>query len=274
MTFETEYEEKKSAFERFLYDRAERIDAPEPLKGAMVYALTSGGKRLRPLLLIEACRLFRAPDEAVFTAAAAVECIHTYSLVHDDLPAMDDDDFRRGKPTVHKVYGDGMAVLAGDALLNRAFELLFSVAERGPAFVRAGQVMATACGAGGLIGGQALDIENIQPDAKRLRYIYQHKTADLIAAAVTAGGILGGADEQSLTALHEYGNAFGFAFQVADDLLDEGEDKTTFVGLYGRDAARRAVRESTKIAVAYLGRIAGDTGFFKRLAQKSVDRKA
>ncbi len=273
MAFSREYEEKKQAFEAFFYPLADRITAPEPLKSAMLYALKSGGKRLRPVLLVEACRLFRAPDDDVYTAAAAVECIHTYSLVHDDLPAMDNDDLRRGKPTVHKVYGDGMAVLTGDALLNFAFELLFALADKGGAFARAGRMLADACGAAGLIGGQSLDIGAAVPDKETLDYIYRHKTGDLIAAAINAGAVLGGADEAQRARLEAYGYDFGFAFQIADDLLDEGEDKNTYVRLYGVPAARAAIEARTAAAVSALKPFGRSAAFFEKLARKSIRRK-
>lgn len=271
MDFLQQYDRKKAAIERFLFRTADGLDAPAPLKDAMLYALHSGGKRLRPMLLTEACGLFAAPDERAYTAAAAVECIHTYSLIHDDLPAMDNDDFRRGKPTVHKAFDEGIAILAGDALLNFAYEQLFALADD-PIYARAGSILATACGAGGLIGGQALDIAGVRPDEARLQYIYKHKTGDLIASAVLAGGVIGGADETAQALLKTYGEAFGFAFQIADDFLDEGEDQYSLVNLYGREKARQLLNDYTATAVRAAESL--NAPFMAELAARAADRKA
>lgn len=273
MSFENKYDKAKSDFEAVLYRFADGISAPRTLKDAMLYALKSGGKRLRPVMLIEACRLFSEPDERVFKMAVAVECIHTYSLIHDDLPAMDNDDFRRGKPTVHRIFGEGMAVLAGDALLNLAYEILMALAGEGKEFVRAGAIIADACGSAGLIGGQSLDICDETPDKSAMEYIYRHKTGDLITAAITAGAAAGGADEEQFGRLRVYGENFGMAFQLTDDLLDKDEDKRSFVGMFGEQAARAAVAAGVAAAVEQAEALGADAGFFADLAKKTADRK-
>lgn len=278
MNFFREYEERKEEAENIVATLAESIKAPKPLDEAMRYSLLSGGKRLRPILLLEGCRLFGgAITEPVKKLAAAVECIHTYSLIHDDLPCMDNDDLRRGKPTSHKVFGEANAVLAGDALLNLAYELLFSAAVESTAAVEAGKLIADAAGAKGLIAGQVLDIDgDTNPEPTILRYIYQHKTADLISAALTAGAVMAGASPDQQKNLREFGENFGFCFQVSDDILDyaeKGDSEKNFVSIYGLDVARTTLTESISMANAHLNFLGGDTAFLMKLAKKLINRK-
>lgn len=220
---------------------------PPRLMEAMRYSVFAGGKRLRPILVLAAAEALGGDAEKVLPAAGALEYIHTYSMIHDDLPAMDDDDYRRGKLTNHKVYGEAMAILAGDALLTHAFEVLsgppltdyFSAALLQQVSYR----VARASGSFGMIGGQVMDIdsEGKQASLEVLEYIHRHKTAALITAAVTTGGILGGGTAAQVRALERYGHDVGWAFQIADDLLDVEGDAATIGKQVGRDAALEKV---------------------------------
>jgi geranylgeranyl diphosphate synthase type II len=218
---------------------------PENLAHAMRYTLLSEGKRVRPILAIAACEAVGGRIAPVLPFACALEMIHAYSLIHDDLPAMDDDDLRRGRPTNHVVFGEGMAILAGDALLTEAFRIM------GEATVRAGArqsravqalvEIAKAAGAYGMVGGQVADItaEGTVPDLPMVEFIHVRKTGALIRAAVRAGALLGGARPGQLRHLTRYGELIGLAFQVADDILD-AEASTAFTGKNtGRDQERR-----------------------------------
>ncbi|CAM2808925.1 polyprenyl synthetase family protein [Paenibacillus sediminis] len=201
-------------------------DVPANLRESMQYSLMAGGKRLRPLLVIAAAEALGGSREAALPVACAIEMIHTYSLIHDDLPAMDNDDYRRGKLTNHKVYGEAMAILAGDALLTHAFYSIVQAA-RGHQ-VPAEQVLnivedlSVLAGPKGMVGGQAADIEGEQgiTDLDQLKYIHLHKTGDLIIFSLMAGGRIANATEEQLTALAAFGRHLGLAFQIQDDILD------------------------------------------------------
>ena len=232
---------------------------PALIHQAMRYSIFAGGKRLRGAFTLAAAEVLGQPREPMLPAAAALEMIHTYSLIHDDLPAMDDDDLRRGKPTCHKVFGEAIAILAGDALLTLTFETLSRLQEAGFAplsVIRVVAEVAAAAGTSGLIGGQVVDLESegrvIDPD--QLDYIHLHKTAALFRAALRAGGLLAGADDRALQALTGYGTSFGLAFQITDDILDLTGDerllgkplnsdlanqKATYPSIYGLEQARR-----------------------------------
>ncbi|WP_436169541.1 polyprenyl synthetase family protein [Mesorhizobium sp. LjNodule214] len=233
------------------------IARPERLMAAMRHGVLNGGKRLRPFLVMESAALFSADGEAALRVAAALECVHCYSLIHDDLPAMDDDDLRRGQPTVHKAFDDATAILAGDALLTLAFDILADEATVLPAERRAALVLALAraAGAGGMVGGQTLDLEaeRIRPDEAGIIRLQAMKTGALIRFACEAGAIIAGASQEDRERLAEFGSAIGLAFQLADDLLDltadahqmgkaTGKDaaagKATLVALHGADWAR------------------------------------
>ena len=215
---------------------------PPLLMEAMRYSVFAGGKRLRPILTLAAAEAVGGDPEMVLPAAGALEYIHTYSMIHDDLPAMDDDDYRRGKLTNHKVYGDAMAILAGDALLTHAFEVLNGppLTERFPAALlqQVSYRVARASGSFGMIGGQVMDIvsEGQQVPLDVLEYIHRHKTAALITVAVTMGGLLGGGTPEQVQALEDYGHNVGWAFQIADDLLDVEGDAAILGKQVGRDA--------------------------------------
>lgn len=229
---------------------------PAGLHEAMRYALFAGGKRFRPILCLAACDAVCGRRDAVLPFAAALELIHTYSLVHDDLPAMDNDDFRRGKPTTHKVFGEATAILVGDALLTAAFA---QIAEAGLSsdfphkkVLAVIRDLAAAAGSAGMVGGQFSDVASEgKPhlDLEQVYDIHRHKTGDLICSAVRIGGMLGGGSPKELTALTRYGEAVGLAFQIADDLLDvEGQTAETGKST-GADAARGKWTYPRKIGV-------------------------
>jgi geranylgeranyl diphosphate synthase type II len=251
-------------------------DHPPKIHEAMRYSVFAGGKRLRPILALLACEAVGGNPEDAMPAAAALEMIHTYSLIHDDLPAMDDDDYRRGRRACHRVYGEAIAILAGDALLTHAFQVL---ADPGPTRLapeRCLQVIAEiaeAAGSHGMVGGQAMDIlaEGREIDRPTLLYLHTHKTGALIRASVRVGGIAGGADEEQLQALTRYAERVGLAFQIVDDILDiegataemgktAGSDlrrkKATYPAVMGLEESRRQAAhllEEAKDALCPLG---------------------
>jgi geranylgeranyl diphosphate synthase, type II len=270
--------------ERYLKERAEFVeraldrgvpgqDGPgAQLVEAMRYSLLAGGKRLRPILAIAACEAVGGDSADALGLACALEMIHTYSLIHDDLPCMDDDDLRRGRPTNHKVYGEAMATLAGDALLTDAFAVLArSVNDRVSAAVVLETVaeLAGAAGSAGMVIGQAIDIlsEGKATDLKRLEYLHARKTGALFLAAIRGGAMLGGGHRAQLDALTEYGRALGLAFQVVDDILDveataeqlgkrthkdEAHGKATYPALMGVERSRAFAHELIQRAIAAL----------------------
>lgn len=287
----TRREQVEAALDRY----TARLDAPPRLVEAMRYSLLAGGKRLRPILVIAASELFGLEAADVMPGACALEMIHTYSLIHDDLPCMDDDDLRRGRPTCHKVYGEAMAVLAGDALLTHAFALMAEqgdVARVGPArAMRATGELARAAGAAGMVGGQVEDLEweGRQADEAQLRRIHSLKTGALFRAAVRMGGILAGAGEAELERLGRYAGHFGLAFQIWDDVLDVAGDaaltgkgvgrdarldKSTYVSLHGLEGARQRAYRAVREALSELEPF-GQAGWVLRaLAESVVDRVA
>ena len=245
--------------------------APERLAEAMRYGALNGGKRLRPLLVAETAGVFGVPHDAAMPAAVAVELIHCFSLVHDDLPAMDDDDLRRGKPTVHKAFDEATAILAGDALHSHAFAILAGEKTHADPAVRMGLIseLATATGAGGMAGGQQLDLEGEQggfSDAD-IAMMQKMKTGALIRAAVRMGALIGGAGPDAMTALTHYGEASGRAFQLADDILDltataeqmgkathkdDARNKPTLVSRIGLEGAQRHLGDQIHHALSAL----------------------
>jgi farnesyl diphosphate synthase len=217
---------------------------PPRLIEAMRYAALGGGKRLRPFLVVETARLFGAENEGALRTGAALEMIHCYSLVHDDLPAMDDDDLRRGRPTAHRAFDEATAILAGDALLTYAFDVVADPVTHADPAVRSELVLklARAAGLGGMVGGQVLDLAAEQKSEKHteagVRELQAMKTGALLLYAVEAGAVLGGADKTQSAALSRYGAALGAAFQVADDILDEEGDEAALGKRAGKDAGR------------------------------------
>jgi geranylgeranyl diphosphate synthase, type II len=269
---------------------------PATIHRAVRYSLAAGGKRIRPVLVLAAGEAVGGAREELMPLACAAELIHTYSLIHDDLPAMDDDDLRRGKPTSHKVFGEAIAILAGDALLTRAFELLADVPEswddkRLRRRQRATAILARACGTTGLIGGQVMDLESEGRaiGASELERLHRAKTGALLSACVQGGAILAGASEPDLERLTRYAAAIGLAFQVVDDVLDAtgtaaslgktpGKDqaahKSTYVSVHGLERARamaQALQEQALAAVAPLG---AHGALLAAIARRIVDRRS
>ena len=265
---------------------------PERLLEAMNYSLLAGGKRLRPVMLLAACEMAGGKTEEALPFALALEMIHTYSLIHDDLPAMDNDDLRRGRPTNHKVFGDGLATLAGDGLLNGATEIMARAALnmsdlRG---LRALEAVMRHAGVTGMIAGQAIDLaaEGQAPGEELLHEIHRHKTADLLQAPMESGLLLACAPEEAVQAGLEYGLHLGLAFQMTDDLLDvtgeteilgkqtgmdEARGKMTWINLRGVEGTRRDAETQVAMAIHALRGMDGmDTSFFARLAQDTLNR--
>ena len=267
--------------------------APPRLVEAIMYSLLAGGKRLRPALVLE-CHA-AASDQTRSTtpplaAAAAIELVHTFSLVHDDLPAMDDDNLRRGCPTNHKVFGEAMAILAGDAMMTLAFELL-ATAHSGEPELAAALIrqLAHAAGPAGMIGGQVLDMagENQVMAVDKLRDIHRRKTGALITCACRMGALTAGAGDQALSALTVYGQHLGLAFQIADDLLDvtasaettgkatrkdASAGKKTYPALLGTDGARSAARDESEAAIAAIAPLGERADGLRQLARLTVER--
>lgn len=267
---------------------------PERLHQAMRYSLFAGGKRIRPLLALCACDAVAGSFDEALPFACAVEMVHTFSLIHDDLPAMDDDDFRRGKPTSHKAFGEAMAILAGDALLARAFELLSGVHADLRLLVRRTEAVALlgeAVGAAGLIGGQVEDMasEGRPVTAEALERIHRSKTGALLRASVRGGALLGGAGADELDQLTRFGSAIGLAFQIVDDILDATESaeslgktagkdrharKATYVRVHGLEAARGKAEALLSEALACLEPLGPRAELLGQLARRIVDRRA
>jgi geranylgeranyl diphosphate synthase type II len=269
---------------------------PETIHRAMRYSLFAGGKRIRPVLVLASGEAVGGAREELLPLACAVEMIHTYSLVHDDLPAMDDDDLRRGKPTSHKVFGEAIAILAGDALLTHAFRQLASVPQRASdGLVRrrldALATLAEACGTAGLIGGQVMDLESEgrSIDRAALERLHRAKTGALLGACVRGGAILGGAPADELEALSRYASAIGLAFQVVDDVLDatgdaqslgktagkdEAARKATYVSLHGIERARELAADLLQGALAAVAPLGARAGLLQALARQIVDRRS
>jgi geranylgeranyl diphosphate synthase, type II len=266
--------------------------APETIHRAMRYSLFAGGKRIRPILCIEAARTISAGCSGIMAAACSLEMIHTYSLIHDDLPALDNDDYRRGKPTNHKVFGDAMAILAGDSLLTLAFQVLAQL--DAPDYTRARLIaeLAVASGTvGGMIGGQVADLEGEgkPPSAQLLDTIHRAKTGALLRASLRMGAHAAGASESQYEALSSYGEHVGLAFQIVDDILDveessealgktAGKDaaqhKITFPAVYGLETSRRMAQEECERAHAVLTPFNDGARRLHELADLIVHRKS
>ncbi|AGL02009.1 polyprenyl synthetase family protein [Desulfoscipio gibsoniae] len=267
---------------------------PPLIHEAMRYSVFAGGKRLRPALVLAGARAVGGDEKSVLQAACAIELLHTYSLVHDDLPAMDNDDFRRGNPTNHKVYGEAMAVLAGDALLTLAFGLLAGVSQTGSfgadRVVRVIAEVAEAAGTAGLIGGQVVDMQSTGKsiDKQTLEYIHVHKTGALYRASVRTGAILAGAAPEQLYHLTVYAENLGLAFQIVDDILDIAGDeqklgkpigsdtknqKATYPALHGLAAARSIARQAAEQANGALASFGAEADFLRGLVCFVINRE-
>ncbi len=292
--------------EREIRVRAEEIDAllsaylpPEEglqrtVLSAMHYSVTAGGKRLRPMLMQETYRMFGGREGVVEPFMAAIEFIHTYSLVHDDLPAMDNDEYRRGKKTTHAVYGEAMGILAGDALLNYAYETAAGAFERWPDHPRVGQallVLAKKSGVYGMVGGQVVDVESegcADMTREKLDFIYRLKTGALLEGAMLIGALLAGASEQECRTVREAAGAVGLAFQIQDDILDvtgtpevlgkpigsdEKNQKSTYVSFEGIEKAKEDVAALTEHAIAQMNSLTVKNEFLVELLRYLISRE-
>ncbi len=281
-----------AALDRFL---PRETVLPHSLHRAMRYSVFAGGKRVRPILMLAACQAVGGDTERAVPAACAMEMIHTYSLIHDDLPAMDDDDFRRGNPTSHKVFGEAIAILAGDALLTEAFRLTSDPAFTGgcepSGLLAVIHEIATCAGSHGMVGGQVIDMESEGQqdiDLATVQYIHTHKTGALIKASVVAGAILGGAAGQQLAAITRYGEAAGLAFQIADDILDiegtteeigkdagsdEARGKATYPAVIGLSAAKGEAQAMMDEALRALDVFGAEADALREIARYIVQRR-
>jgi geranylgeranyl diphosphate synthase, type II len=289
-------QEKRQSIDSYLISYLEAPSAPSVLNEAMKYSLFAGGKRIRPILALTSYEACGGDPAKIIPQAAALELIHTYSLIHDDLPAMDNDELRRGKPTSHKVFGEAIAILAGDALLTEAFLMMANGASNGGAInptclLKAVREAALSAGANGMVGGQAQDIlsENSEPDADTLEFIHLHKTAALITASVRMGPILADSTRDKLYSLTRYGECIGLAFQIIDDVLDvEGtteelgksagadsrKKKLTYPLLFGIEGARQKAKDLIESATDALCIFSSEAGPLREIAKYLGERRA
>ncbi len=287
----TQWKERIGMIENALVQELGKEQALVPeLADSMEYSLTAGGKRLRPILLMAAADAVGAKGTDFVQAACGIEMIHTYSLIHDDLPAMDNDDYRRGKLTNHKVYGEAMAILAGDALLTQAFEVILRQKNAAPEILlQVVNEMSIAAGPNGMVGGQVIDMlsEGKRISMEELRKMHMGKTGALFRAAIRSGAILAGATEEQLSALTTYADRFGLAFQITDDILDvvgdeavigkpvgsdERNNKSTYVTLTSLEEARRLATDTVKEAVEALAIFGDKAKFLRELVEMLLER--
>ncbi|MBE3101854.1 MAG: polyprenyl synthetase family protein [Firmicutes bacterium] len=288
MEFQNACKEKQILInETLTHLMAKRSDCPSSIVKAMEYSLLAVGKRLRPILLLSANELVAENSDACLNMACAIEMIHAYSLIHDDLPAMDDDDYRRGIPSNHKVFGEALAILAGDGLLNLAYEVMLEKCPNDPkrqfGYIKAMSVIASAAGISGMVGGQVVDMESENSDVQddTLSYIHKHKTEALITAALHAGVLVHTTDIKVIEPVISYGKAIGMAFQITDDILDvtgdmshlgksTGSDakkgKLTFPSRFGLDASRKMAEQYIDQAIASIDSFHNKGAFLKQLA--------
>lgn len=305
MNFNEQCQKKTEQIEKMLREVLPKEDGyAKTVVEAMNYSLLAGGKRLRPLFMQETCDLYGGAGRELAFFMAAIEMIHTYSLVHDDLPAMDNDEYRRGRKTTHVVYGEAMAILAGDGLLNYAFETAlraFDVCPEPGRVAKALQILAKKAGIGGMIGGQCADVEasgqaadgecQKRPEPmnqEKLDYIYRLKTSALLEASFMIGAVLAGAKEQEIVRMEKAAADVGLAFQIQDDILDvtsttqalgkpvhsdEKNDKVTYVSLKGLEQAKEDVKYISGRAVETLKSVDGDADFLVRLVESLITRQ-
>ncbi|MBI1870219.1 MAG: polyprenyl synthetase family protein [Chlamydiae bacterium] len=287
-TFDQKRKKIDEALAHYLKDGGQE---PPTLYESMRYSVLAGGKRLRPVLCLASCEALGKDEDSVIPFACALELIHTYSLIHDDLPCMDDDDFRRGRPTNHKVFGEALAILSGDCLLTLAFEWMAQAKNIPPKFkINAIQEIASAAGADGLVGGQVVDLafEGKSVTPEKLRYIHIHKTARLIEISVKAGALLTGASKEILKKLSQYGQSLGLAFQITDDLLDVLGDakkmgkavrkdaelkKATYPSLFGIEASKKMVEENIQKAYQSIEFLGPKANTLKEILQMVRERE-
>lgn len=294
MNFKEELKNRVVNIEDLLNEYMPKVEGyQKTIFDSMNYSLKAGGKRLRPILTLEACKLVGGNEKDAYPFAVAIEMIHTYSLIHDDLPALDNDDLRRGRKTNHKVYGEAMAILAGDGLLNYAYEIMLreSLSKGEPErYLKAINEIAKASGIYGMIGGQVVDIESEGKsiDMEKLDFIHMNKTAAIIIGCMRAGAIIGGASEEELANVTKYAKNIGLSFQIVDDILDivgdeaklgkkVGSDidneKSTYPSLIGleksKETANKLIAEA-KMSIDYINK---DSEFLNNLADYIVDRE-
>ncbi|MCY8232901.1 polyprenyl synthetase family protein [Priestia endophytica] len=283
IALESYLKEYKKLVEELLPTQIEALQMPSLLKESMLYSLTAGGKRIRPILLLATLEAFGKDKSLGYEAACAVEMIHTYSLVHDDLPSMDDDDLRRGKPTNHKVFGEAAAILAGDALLTYSFQIVTKANLSPEIKLLVIEELARAAGAEGMVGGQMADIEGEEKklSLKELEYIHEHKTGKLLSFGIIAGAIIAGASEDQLSHLKNFSYHLGLAFQIQDDILDiegneqllgkpvgsdTGNDKATYPALLGMENAKEKLKYHMDQAIMELEKAEIQDSMLKELS--------
>ena len=290
--FTQQYNAYKGIFEAALSDYLSKITlSPPVLQESFRYSLQIGGKRLRPVLMFACARMLGGKEQDVAPFAVALEMIHTYSLVHDDLPGMDNDDFRRGQPSNHKKFGVGQAILAGDALLNEAYALCFQESRRGRTYLNAAEQICLNAGARGMIAGQAADLfyEGSETAGKsEAEFIVRNKTAKMLVSAITVPAYVYGMDENILSLLAEYGKNLGFLFQITDDMLDvsgnfeklgktvgkdERENKLSYVRLYGMEECRSMAEHYCGICEKVLDALPFESDFFMETARSVLKRE-
>ncbi|XPV77992.1 MAG: polyprenyl synthetase family protein [Desulfovibrio sp.] len=293
MDVKGELKERGGQVENYLENCLDDLGIPEKLLESMKYSLLAGGKRLRPVLVLSWATMLGGKQEAVMPFAASLECIHTYSLIHDDLPAMDDDDLRRGKPSNHKQFDEATAILAGDGLLTEAFGLMVQADAPAERVLKATGILAQAAGAAGMVGGQTIDMDftgRSDVPLDELRQMHAMKTGALIRAACECGAVLAGGTDEDISAAREYGRLIGVAFQIIDDVLDivgdeatlgkpvgsdEEQGKSTYPALLGLDESRTLAQQYVDRACALLepyGEGCRDAKFLSTLAQYIVQR--
>lgn len=281
------YKEKLETWMKEYFD--EKSESEKGFIEPMVYSLNVGGKRIRPILMMATYHMYKANEKEVLPFAAAMEMIHTYSLIHDDLPAMDNDDLRRGKPTNHKVYGEAMAILAGDSLLNEAMSVMFDECMDGKVYkIQAGRIISKSSGIEGMIKGQIIDIrsEGCKIDVNELKEMHKNKTGKLIVASILAGAYLGEASQEHAEILEKFGENLGLAFQIKDDILDvEGDaallgksqsdgynNKTTFVTMYGVEKCKEFCDSLTNMCYELLNKLDVNTEELKAITEFLLKR--
>ena len=289
--FQEKYQAYLSRFNEYLEDYMQNLSTkPAVLAEAMKYSLGAGGKRIRPVLALATADLLGVAAKDILPFALALEMIHTYTHIHDDLPAMDNDDYRRGKPSCHKAFGEAMAILAGDGLLNTAYEICFEQCRKGDEKARAAQILCDCAGINGMIAGQAADLiftaGEGELEEKELMFIHEHKTGKLLLAPVAMACVLAG--DREYFKLQKFAKTFGVLFQITDDILDvvgefekmgksigkdEEEDKLTFVKLYGLEGAEARADLLAAECNAYVEGVDGDTSFFTDLVYYVRNRK-
>ncbi|MGA4719475.1 polyprenyl synthetase family protein [Fictibacillus nanhaiensis] len=290
IAFEQYLQDKKTLVEEKMVAHLEKLDAPDTLKKSMLYSISAGGKRIRPILALAVMESFEKNTAELVDVVCSIEFVHTYSLIHDDLPSMDNDDYRRGKLTNHKVFGEAQAILAGDALLTESFSLITNNSYlTSDQKVQMITVLSRAAGATGMVGGQVEDIEGENRDLSltELESIHEKKTGKMLECSVIIGGIAASASDEDLIHLTNYARHIGIAFQIQDDILDvtgnqeeigkpvgsdEANLKTTYPKILGLDGAKKEMENHIHISLEHLNKINGNTGILASIADYIIKR--